>query len=194
MNVCVASTPCAVTVTPGRTPPCSSLTVPEMLPPWICANAVPAVAIATPAERARRSHVFISCMFLLRVRSGRTDRWSIRCATARGRSGHRPDCSEAGIVSGLRQRRNVRSLRDHNSLNRAIQRTSTLSAARHRPKARIIGGTVFTRVEAGERGSMRCRSFTARCRGRRAIRSRCSSGKSCRSIRRRENATRRSRR
>ena len=75
---------------------------------------------------------------------------SIRCASVRGRSGHRPDCSEAGIVSGLRQRRTVRSLRDHDSLNRAIQRTSTLSAVRHRPKARITGGRVVTRVEAGE--------------------------------------------
>jgi hypothetical protein len=32
-NVCVASTPCTETVTPGSTPPCSSLMVPLILPP-----------------------------------------------------------------------------------------------------------------------------------------------------------------
>src|SRR5438093_7511875 len=39
-----ASTACAVTVAPGMTPPCSSLTVPVMLPPWIWASAGSALA------------------------------------------------------------------------------------------------------------------------------------------------------
>src|SRR5204863_1206804 len=56
----VASTPCKTVVTPGRTPPCWSLTVPLILPFCTCAVAEPAMSKASESAAMKRTMIKIA--------------------------------------------------------------------------------------------------------------------------------------